>query len=286
MFEGIRLAEESQLNLVLVDRDVQLTLKRLWGGLSVWQKMKLGFQLLGGFFESESIESSMVEEMKELDQLENLIETFAKDFPEVKTKLIDERDIYLSQKIKQASGQTIVAVVGAGHIPGIIQEIEKDTDLSLYEELPKPSMVFKSLKWIIPGIIIGLIGYGFWQGGKDTSLETIYIWVLTNGILSAFGALIAFGHPLTILSAFVGAPFTSLNPMIAAGWVSGIVQAWVKKPLVQDFERLGEDISSFKGFWVNPVSRVLLVVVFSNLGSAAGTFIAGAWIAAKITSSG
>ncbi len=95
------------------------------------------------------------------------------------------------------------------------------------------------------------------------------------------GGAIAFGHPLTILSAFVGAPITSLNPMIAAGWVAGLVQAWIKKPTVHDLEDLPNAISSVKGFWLNPVSRILLVVVLANLGSTLGTIISGIWIAER-----
>jgi pheromone shutdown protein TraB len=129
---------------------------------------------------------------------------------------------------------------------------------------------------------VALFVYGFLTGGSEESVTSIYIWFLINGTLSAIGAALALGHPLTILSAFLAAPLTSLNPMIAAGWVSGLVQALVKKPTVKDLEDLPEAITTAKGFWLNPVSRILLVVVFSNLGSVAGTFIAGSWIAARL----
>jgi pheromone shutdown protein TraB len=99
-------------------------------------------------------------------------------------------------------------------------------------------------------------------------------WVALNGILAGVGALIAFGHPLTVMSSVVAAPLTSLNPMIAAGWVSGLVEAFSRKPRVRDFETLQDDIRSVRGFWKNKVTRILLVVVFTNLGSSVGTMLA------------
>jgi pheromone shutdown protein TraB len=99
-------------------------------------------------------------------------------------------------------------------------------------------------------------------------------WILANAILAGLGATIAFAHPLTVLSAIIASPLTSLNPMIAAGWVSGLVEAFIKKPKVKDFETLSEDISSVKGFWKNRITRILLVVVFTNIGSSLGTFVA------------
>ena len=219
--------------------------------------------------------------MKSKDQLENIMEAFTDSFPEVKKRLIDERDIYLSQKIRIAPGKKIVAVVGAGHVKGIKEHIINDIPLGPVMEIPPKSVIPQILKWAIPLSILVLLVVGFFKGGVEHSAQSIYIWILVNGILSAVGTAIAFGHPLTILSAFVGAPITSLNPMIAAGWVAGLVQAWIKKPTVHDFEDLPNAISSIKGFWLNPVSRILLVVVLANLGSTFGTIISGIWIAER-----
>ena len=149
-------------------------------------------------------------------------------------------------------------------------------------EVPPKSIIPAILKWAIPALILTLLVAGFFKGGRQHSVESIYIWILVNGILSAVGAAIALAHPLTILATFIAAPITSLNPTIAAGWVSGLVQTWVKKPTVSDLEDLPNAISSVKGFWMNPVSKILLVVVLANLGSSLGTFISGSWIAARL----
>lgn len=281
MIEGIKLAEKTGAELVLADRDIQVTLKRVWGHLNCWNKLKMMVQLMGSLFLGGQIDEEMIEEMKKHDQLENILKVFTESFPEVKKRLLDERDVYLAQKIRHAPGATVVAAVGAAHVPGIQDHIHEEIPLEPLLEVPPKSRWNGSLKWIIPGVVIVLLVAGFFKGGTQHSMESIYIWILINGVLSAAGAAIALAHPLTILASFVGAPLTSLNPMIAAGWVAGLVQAWIKKPTVTDLEDLPNAISTVKGFWRNPVSRILLVVVLANAGSALGTFVAGSWIAVR-----
>jgi pheromone shutdown-related protein TraB len=219
--------------------------------------------------------------MKNSDQLESMMESFAQSYPQVKEKLLDERDVYLSQKIKKASGNTVVAVVGAGHVPGIENHIQKDIDLEPLKEIPVKSIVPVLFKWGIPLLIVGLFVLGFLKGGARHSMDDISIWFMVNGTLSALGSALAFAHPLTILASFFAAPLTSLNPMIAAGFVAGIVQTLVKKPTVADFKNLPKAILTARGFWTNPVTRILLVVILANVGSAIGTWISAGWIAAR-----
>ena len=175
-----------------------------------------------------------------------------------------------------------MAVGGAGHVAGIREKIGRDHDLEPLETVPTRSLWGRVLTWLIPATIIGLFVYGFFSGGAAASRDSVLLWLLINGGLSAIGAAAALGHPLTIVSAFVAAPLTSLNPMVAAGWVAGLVQAWIKNPTVRDLEELPDAITTVRGFWSNAVTRVLLVVVLVNLGSTLGTFIAGSWIAARV----
>jgi pheromone shutdown-related protein TraB len=281
MLEGIECAKQRNARLILADRDIEITLKRVWGYLGFWNKMKLLSSLMLSIFSKEEIDSDTIETLKQQDQLESIMAEFAEQFPEIKLRLIDERDIYLAQKIRAAEGQRIVAVVGAGHCQGIKQHIQQDESLEELVTIPKKSIIPKLIGWSIPLLLLALWGYGFYTKGAKFSIETIWIWFLVNGTLSALGAAIALAHPLTILSAFLGAPITSLNPLIAAGWVAGLVQAIVKRPTVDDMEDLPNAIYSAKGFWTNPVTRILLVVIFANLGSVLGTWISGFWIAAR-----
>ena len=282
MLEGVKQAEETGAELVLADRDIQITLKRVWGYLSFWHKMKLAAHLMASVFTNEQIDESMIEQIKGQDQLDSVMAEFSESFPEIKKRLIDERDIFLAQKIREAKGSTVVAVVGAGHVTGIKEYIQIDNDLEPLMELPKPSIWPKFLKWGIPAAVIALLVYGFYKGGAQHSIESIKIWVLINGVLAALGSAIALAHPLTIIASFVAAPLTSLLPMVGAGWVAGLVQAWVHKPTVADFEDLSEAVGSVKGFWKNSVTKILLVVMLANVGSMFGTFISG-WLIAQRT---
>lgn len=281
LVEGARAAEEVGAQVVLVDRDIQVTLKRTWGNLGWRDKLKMATQLAGSLFACQEIDAQTVEQLKQDDMLADVLQMMAREFPALKTPLIDERDTYMAQKILAASGPLVVAVVGAGHVPGLQRELQRQTSLEPLEAVPEPSWLFQALKWGIPALILGLMAYGFFRSGVEHSLQSLYIWVLINGGLAALGAALALAHPLAVVSAFLAAPLTSLNPMIAAGWVSGLVQAFVHKPTVQDLENLPEAIQTVKGFWRNPLCRILLVVVLSNLGSALGTFIAGSWIAVR-----
>lgn len=278
MLEGIQQCKRTGAELVLADRAIDVTLKRVWAALSLWNTIKMAAHLLAGFFVADKIDEQLVEEMKNRDQLESILGTFADTFPEVKRRLLDERDVVLAHNINTAPGKKIVAVVGAGHVSGIIKSLQHPESVEPLLEVPPQSRLGIFFKWALPACIAALLVYGFFTGGVDHTVESIYIWILVNGLLSALGAFVALAHPVTIAACFVGAPITSLNPMIAAGWVGGLVQAWVCKPTVADLENLPESIATVSGFWRNPASKVLLVVVLANIGSSLGTFIAGGWI--------
>ncbi|PAV31655.1 conjugal transfer protein TraB [Virgibacillus profundi] len=275
MIQGIESAKEVDAELVLADRNIQTTFSRIWGGIGLKGKAILLMQVIASIFSKESISEEELEKMKSQDTINSILNEFTESFPKLKVPLIDERDQYLSQKIKKAPGNKVLAVLGAAHVPGITKEIKKDHDLKRLSEIPPKSKVPKIIGWSIPVIIIALIAYTFYAN-PSAGLQQTISWVIWNGSMSAIGAAIALGHPLTILTAFVVAPITSLNPLIAAGWFAGITQAYIKRPNVGDFENLMEDVFSVKGFWNNKVTRILLVVVLANLGSSLGTFIGGA----------
>jgi len=281
MVEAIKQAQQTGAKLVLADRPIEITLKRVWRFLRFWDKLRMFFHLMLGLFESEEVTDELIEKIKQQDQLEAVMSEFAEKFPEIKRRLLDERDIYLSQQIRHSPGEKIVAVVGAGHVEGIKPRLLEDIPVDeLLTVPPKPAWP-AVVKWAVPAAIIAIIVYGFFKKGAAHSVENIYIWVLVNGTLSAVGALVALGHPLAIASAFLAAPITSLNPLLAAGWVAGVVQAWIRKPKVADLEDLPEAIRTVKGFWTNPVTKILLVVALANLGSVIGTYVAATWITAR-----
>ncbi len=274
MIQGIESAKAVGANLVLADRDIQITFARIWHNIGFWGKMKLMAELILSIFNNEKITEEELEKLKSQDMLNSILADFTKSFPRLKTPLVDERDQYLAQKIKEAPGQKIVAVLGAAHVPGVKEEIKKEHDLVALTKVPPSSKYGKIIGWSIPVLIIALILFTF-IANPSLGAEQTLSWILWTGSFAALGTALAFGHPLAIITAFVVAPITTLHPLIAAGWFAGLAQAYVRRPSVKDFENLSEDIFSIKGFWQNKVTRILLIVTMANIGGSIGTFIGG-----------
>ncbi len=274
MIKAIDAGEAVGADIHLSDRNIRITLSKTWRAMGLWGKIKLLFQLVLSMGELGEISEEDIEKMKQEDVLETLLADVGKSLPVLKDILIDERDQYLTHKIRTAPGKKIVAVVGAGHVPGIKKYWDAEIDIERLNQIRPKGKLSGILKWIIPLGILVLFVLGFYYGGAHAGADMITWWVMANGILAGLGAVIALAHPFTILSSIVAAPLTSLNPMIAAGWVSGLVEAFLRKPKVRDFENLPNDILSIRGFWKNKITRILLVVVFTNLGSSIGTFVA------------
>jgi len=176
----------------------------------------------------------------------------------------------LANKIKAAKGPKVLAVLGGAHVPGVIEELSKEQDIAAITTVPVKKSRLKFLAWIIPVIFIGLIAYGF-SRGVGMGGQLLLSWWLWNGGLAALGTLLVLGHPLSILTAFIAAPITTVNPFLAAGWFAGLVEAWMRKPKVEDMQNIPEDIFRFKGWYQNRFLKVLAVVIFANLGSMLGT---------------
>ncbi|QHT48611.1 TraB/GumN family protein [Bacillus sp. SB49] len=275
MIQGIESAEETGAELVLADRNIQITFARIWGNIGFKGKAKLLLSIIYGIFSKEEISEEELEKLKTQDMLDGMLQDMTDSFPTLKKPLIDERDQYLAHSIKHAPGNKVVAVLGAAHVPGIKEEIHKEHDLKKLTERPKKSKAPKIIGWTIPLLILSVIVYTFFSNPAAGTQQTIS-WILWNGSFSALGTAVALAHPLAVVTAFIMAPITSLNPLIAAGWFAGIVQAYFRRPNVGDFDTLSDDVTSVKGFWNNKVTRILLVVVLANLGSSLGTFIGGA----------
>ena len=277
---AVETANELSIPFSFSDRPVQMTLQRAWAKSNFWNKMKLLASLISSVFTKEEVDAEEVEALKEKGALEDMMGELSDYLPSVKTVLIDERDQYLATNIYKSSGKKVMAVVGAGHMNGIVRwisdlsENKVSDDLSEISHLPPPKLSSKILPWIIPALILLIVTAGFITSGVDVGLKMLVIWILSNGTLAALGALIALGHPLTILGSFLAAPVTSMNPTVGVGMVSGIMEYFFRKPRVHDMEALQDDVTSLKGWYRNRISRILLVFFFSSLGSSIGTFYA------------
>jgi len=281
---AVAMAQEQKLPVLLVDREIGITLKRVAGNLGWWKRLELFSSLLATLLSREQVPEEAIERLKEADMLETTFSEFAADSREFAEPLIAERDRYIAARLRREIGEKhyerVLVVLGAGHLRGVADQLqgvpERDpkTEITELERLPLPNRRLRLIPWILVVLILGGFAYGFYQG-PELGARVLLDWVLINGSLSALGTAIAAGHPLTLIAAFLAAPLTSLNPTIGAGLVTGAVELSLRKPSIGDFKRLRRDTASVTGWWHNRASRILLVFLFSTLGSAIGTYIAG-----------
>lgn len=289
MVRAIELAKEKNIRLELIDRDISTTLRRLLSKVSFWQKMKIFVGLIAGAFVGEEVDEEQIENLKKGDMLQSVVEEFSDELPQVKQVLIDERDRFMTGKlIEIATGENapkrMLAVVGAGHLFGMAPSFESPPPNSEMEEIsikPPPSKVGPIIGWGICVIVLCFFYIGY-QKSPELGWQIVSTWVVVNGGLSAMGAAIALAHPISVATAFLAAPLTSLNPTIGAGMVVGLVESWIRKPKVEDFECLRDDLAQFSLWRKNGVLRVMLIFFGANLGSAIGTYVAGASIITQI----
>jgi len=275
LLEATKVAKELDVPIALCDRDVRITLRRTWGAMSFLEKMKFMASVMFVAFDSPEISEEELTKLRQKDVLSELMQELGNAMPKLKTVLLDERDIYLAQKIRNTPGDKLVGVVGAGHVEGLLQVLqhEPDRDLSQIEKIPPGSPIWKVIGWGIPMMILSAIAYIGWSQGLQAAGDNLLYWILANGIPSAIGTAIAFGHPLAILAAFVAAPITSLTPIIGAGYVVAFVQAYLNPPLVKEFQTVSDDIGHWKKWWQNRLLRILLVFMLSGFGSLIGTYV-------------
>jgi pheromone shutdown-related protein TraB len=273
MHEAILVAEAEDIPVALIDRPVQITLQRTWRKLSLKERLRLIGSSITAMFETDDLDEETIEKLKEKDVLTAAVDEIAKKAPTVKEVLLDERDAYMARKIADLEGDRVLAVVGAGHVMGLVEQLKDPIDdLSSLEYVPEKGR--NPWKWLVPVIIVALFVGGFFVGGADRGAEMVKWWVLSNAVFAALGAALALGHPVTVLVAACASPVTSLNPAFAAGWAAGLCEAYFRRPKVSDFERLQQDILSVRGFWRNSVTRILLVVILANIGSSVGAYLA------------
>lgn len=270
-------AKERQIPVSLCDRDIRITLRRAWKSTSLWKKSYLMTSLLASLFDDTEISEEKLTELKRKDVLTEMMDELGGTLPDLKRVLIDERDIFLAEKIKNSPGKRLVAVVGAGHISGIIRELDNDNRQRIPEIslIPPVSTIWKVAGWSIPILIVAaLITIGINKGASVAGANFLY-WSLAHGIPAALGAMIALAHPYTTIGAFSAAPLTSLSPLIGAGHVTAFIQVMQRPPVVREFETASSDMATFRGWWRNKLLRVILVFFLTTLGSALGTWIGG-----------
>ena len=291
MKTAIKYAKEQELPIELIDREVGTTLKRVYRNVPFWKRLYIIAGLFTSVLSRETVSEEEIEKLKSGDLLETTFAQFSEDANDLFIPLIDERDRYMSAKLLKAlqtyPGKSLLAIVGAGHVKGMMNYLQENT-MQADDVIAELDIIPKKRSWvkIIPWLIVALIIFGFYLGfqkGPDLGWSLIWQWVIINGSLSALGATIAGAHLITIITAFIAAPITSLNPTIGAGMVTAAMELFIRKPTVNDFSQLRKDTSTAWGWRKNRVARILLIFVLSSLGSAIGTYVAGFRIFEQLT---
>lgn len=274
-------AEQMGVPVELVDRNVQTTLLRAWRLTPWWRRAEVAMLLVAGLFQGGDIDEDELSDLRGSAQIAEILEELGEVFPEVKEVLVDERDIYMADGIRNCTGDKVIAIVGAAHRDGIAHWLDETIPSGKLDEIttvPDKSTLSEFLPWIVPALVLGVFAYGFAYAPSQEFNRAALAWVLANGIFSSVGTIAALGHPLTVLAAFIAAPLTSLNPTMGAGMVTAFVQTLLASPKVRDFQSIAEDVTEWKGWWKNRLSRVMLVFLFSSIGSTLGTLIAFGWL--------
>ncbi len=286
---AVALAGERGLRTELIDRDVGVTFRRASSRLGFFGKLKLAANLIAGLLSSDEMGEDEIERLKEGDILESSFGEFAQSSPALYASVISERDRYMAARLREVpdGARNVLAVVGAGHLSGLARHLREDDDApGLVREELDFVRKGRSLRWVgtaVMLLILAAIGWGFWRGGFDVGRELLMQWLVFTAGLAGLGALLAGGHPLSVLVAAVAAPLKPIRPPgLSPGLLSALVEAHLRKPAYGDFLSLRDDAQSWRGWYRNRVSRTLLNFILTNLGSSLGVWIAGLRIFGKL----
>ena len=288
LLAAIEAAREVGARVELVDRDIHVTLKRTWANLGLWKKSQLLASLIAGFDDDddedgEEVTAEKIEALKEQKALSEMLSELARALPQIKEPLIDERDAFLMSKIEETGkgAREVVAVVGAAHVPGMKERFQKPADFERIGKPPPPSRFWTVVKWLVPVILIVGLVWGSIYSDKPLG-EVVLTWALPISVCAAALTLLAGGKLLSVATAFVVAPICAIHPLLGTGMITGVTEAWLRRPTVKDCERLPDDVTTLKGFWKNPVTRILLVATAGGLGTMFGMWVGTAWVVSTL----
>jgi pheromone shutdown-related protein TraB len=277
MKAAITVAEERNLKVGLIDRDIRITLMRFWRLMSLWEKLKMFYALSASVvgIEEEEID---IESLKQEDVITFALEEFRKFSPNGARALIDERDAYLAHQLiaLDAHHERILAVIGAGHVKGVEHYLKQPSALPPISDLlaevkaPRWGLIFGTAVTLLFALLI--LAIAFSGVGMNVLVTALIYWVLIHGVLTAIFTLLAGGHTLSALTGFMVSWLTALHPLVAAGWFSALVEAKIRKPVPGDFKKIFE-AETFSDMWRIPLFKVVLVAAFANVGSTLGTVL-------------
>lgn len=273
MKQAILSAKEHAIPVRYIDRDVKITMNRIWNQFNVWKKANLALTLIASLFEKEDVSEEEIEKLKESDLLMASIEELDESYPEISQVILHERNQFMAQKINTLPYDTMVVVIGAAHTSGVIESLNSDHDLNALNK----TIEKKNNKWqgfLIPGILLSLLVL-LTLKSPQMAFDQLLSWILISSSLAALGALISGAHPLTILVSFLSAFIGILSPVLAVGVFASLTESYLRPPYEKEFQTISEDAASPKGWYTNRVLRIFLIFFMTSILSSIGTFISG-----------
>lgn len=273
MKQALSSAKEFNIPVRYIDRDVQITFKRIWGNLGFYKKAQLITTIIFSAFDDDEIDSESIENLKESDLLFEAVKELDDKLPEISKSLLHERNYFMAEKIKALPQKRVLAVVGAAHTEGIIEALSDKHSIADLNKIPEKKK--NSINgWIIPGILLVLFTLLTLQS-PELGAQKLLTWFLLSSGSATIGSLLVGAHPLTALVTLITAPIGTLSPFLAVGFFSGLTEAYLRPPKASDFENLQTEASQFKKWFTNRVLRILLIFIVTSLLSSIGTIIAG-----------
>jgi pheromone shutdown-related protein TraB len=271
LLAAVDTAREVGAEVVLADRDVQITLQRTWGNLGPLDRVRLMVALVASLFHDLSAED--IEALKNREHISDAMSEFAKAMPRAKAPLIDERDAYLMSKINEAPGKVIVAVVGAGHVEGMRRRAEDEVDRAALEQLPRPTMLSRVLRWLLPAVVVTALLLGWRSGGMEAVQGQLAAYAAPASAFALLFSVLAGAKVPSMLVAALAAPICTLVPIQRTGVIAALVDAAFRRPAPDDAVHLGTEVASARELRENPFARVLIVATAANVGSSVGGWI-------------
>lgn len=275
MIGAIEASEDLGIPIALIDRDVNVTLQRALNKMGFIEKSKFLVSLIASVFGYGDDEEIDVEDLKNPDNLDDLMEMFKDEAPSVHEVLVHERDAYLAGSILRIPQDHVIAVVGAGHKPGIERYLDNPETLPNLRQLEVINEK-KGIPWVkillamIPILFVVIFFLAYFSGINIT--WNIYEFIAISMIMGFIGSILSGSKLISAIVGGVVAPLTIIHPLLAAGWFSGLCEAKYRKVRQSDIKNLAH-IESLRDLWNNNIFRILLVVIGTNLGVSIATLV-------------
>jgi pheromone shutdown-related protein TraB len=279
LLAAVETAKQRGIAVALIDRDIHTTLRRTWRNIGVWRRITLLLGLIAGNSEDAPVTAKTVEDLKEPTALSDMLVELGRAVPEVKGPLVDERDLYLVSKMRDAGKgkRTVVAVVGAAHVPGMREHLHDAVDRAALERIPPPALWWRIAKWVVPLALLGALAW-LWAHTNAGFARAMVAWIVPTCVGAGLFTAVTGGSLAAIFTAIAVSPIARIYPLVRTSIVVGLVEAWRRKPSVADCERLPEDTQTVRGFWRNPVTRLLIVAAMSGIGAFLGFVVGVTWL--------